>query len=160
MAPSKPAKWLVVEDSETITGSAILNSPDHKQDSTAKQSECTSSKGGGRSGLFPPRPTENGFRVALPADARAKQGWGSFRGDMILTPSTRMPVAHNWPGKSTPKPSLSRNGFLPAQRRRSRIPPPGRTPQDHGTDILRKAAFPETETAGTHPKHVSTQCPL
>src|SRR5712691_12517567 len=60
MAPSKPAKWLVVEDSETITGSAILNSPDHKQDSTAKQSECTSSKGGGRSGLFPPRPTENG----------------------------------------------------------------------------------------------------
>src|SRR5216683_7513771 len=118
MAPSKPAKWLVVEDSETITGSAILNSPDHKQDSTAKQSECTSSKGGGRSGLFPPRPTENGFRVALPADARAKQGWGNFRGDIILTPSTRVCRSRTTgAGKSAPKPSLSRNGFFSTQHR-------------------------------------------
>jgi tetratricopeptide (TPR) repeat protein len=39
-------------------------------------------------------------------------------------------------------------------------PPPGRAPKDYDTDILRKAAFPETELLELNPKHVSSQRPL
>src|SRR5438445_10729660 len=48
-------------------------------------------------------------------------------------------------------PTTSENDFLPAQRRRSRIPPRGRAPQDHYTD-LRKAAFPENRDSRTSQK--------